>query len=59
MNKISEYLLMILPIMLCGCEINPPSLPSLDQQTFSYDQMMQKKKQLEEEMQEISPQLQR
>ena len=59
MNKISEYLLMILPIMLCRCEIDSPSLPSLDQQTFSYDQMMQKKKQLEEEMQEISPQLQR
>ncbi len=57
MKKISEYLPMILCMILSGCEINPPSLPSLDQQTFSYDQMMQRKKQLEEEMQEISPQL--
>ena len=47
MNKILKYFLFI---MLCGCEINTPPLRPLDKSSFSYDQVMQRQKQLEEEI---------
>lgn len=54
MNKISGYLLMMLCVILSGCEINTPALPPIDKQSFSYDKMIQQQEQLEKEMQELS-----
>lgn len=48
MNKILKCFSFI---MLCGCEINTPPLPPLDKPSFSYEQLMQQQKQLEEEIQ--------
>lgn len=48
MNKFFKYLSFI---MLFGCEINTPPLPPLNKPSFSYDQVMQQQKQLEEEIQ--------
>ncbi len=48
MNRISQYLL----LMLCGCEINTPPLPPIDKPSFSYEEVLQKQKQLEEEISE-------
>jgi len=53
MNRIFKYLF----LMLCGCEINTPPLPPIDQPSFSYEELMQQQKQLEKEMQTVSPQL--
>lgn len=46
MNKISKYLLLI----LCGCEVHTPLLPPIDQQSFSYEELMQQQKLLKEEI---------
>ena len=55
MNKTSKYLLVILCVMLGGCEISTPPLPPIDKQSFSYEEFLQQQKQLEQEMQELSP----
>ena len=40
-------------IILCGCaEINPPKLPPIDTETFSYEEILQKQKTLQEEIKE-------
>ena len=38
--------------MLCGCEINAPSLPPLNKPSFSYEEVMKQQKQLEQEIAE-------
>ncbi len=52
MNKAVRYLSFFL---LCGCEINTPSLPPLDKPSFSYNQVMKQQEQLEAEIEKISP----
>ena len=54
MKKIFLYILFII---LCGCEVNTPSLPPLDTPSFSYDQVMQQQKQLEKEILKMSAEL--
>ena len=48
MKNISKYLF----LMLCGCEINTPPLPPIDQQSFSYEELMQQQRELDEEISE-------
>ena len=47
MKKIFKYISFII---LCGCEINAPSLPPLDKPSFSYEEVMKQQKQLEQEI---------
>ncbi len=49
MKKIFKYISFI---MLCGCEINAPSLPPLDKSSFSYEEVMKQQKRLEQEIAE-------
>ncbi len=40
-------------IFLSGCTIKTPQLPSFETKTFSYDEMMDKKNQIEQEAIEL------
>ena len=51
MNRFFRYFSFV---MLCGCEIETPELPALDQQSFSYEKVMQQQEQLKREIQKIS-----
>ncbi len=44
-------------IILCGCEIYSLQLPSLDKQSFSYEQVMEQHDSLKEEIQKMSTKL--
>ncbi len=48
MNKFLRYLFFI---VLCGCEINTPPLPPLDEPSLSYEQVMQQQSNLGGEIQ--------
>lgn len=51
MKKAFKYLSFII---LCGCEIDTPSLPPLDKPSFSYEEVMKKQRQLKQEIAENS-----
>ena len=46
----SKFFKCFLFVLLCGCNINTPSLPPLDKPSFSYERLMQQKNQLEAEI---------
>ncbi len=47
MNNLLKYLSFVI---LCGCEINTPPLPLLEDKSFSYDQAIKQQKQLQNEV---------
>lgn len=50
MSMIKQILVLFCFLALCGCKIKAPQLPSVEDNSFSYDEAIDQQKNLEREL---------